>query len=91
MWLLCACLQADETNTRVVRCASTSQRTQRSGVSELEYALRPDRRMCEDVFFRTRMTPDQHSVNSGEDCRRELSKRNVTCFSTCGTLCTHRV
>jgi len=67
-----------------VRCASTSQRTQRSGVSELEYILRPDRRMCEDFFFRTRMTPDQHAVNSGEACRREIDKRNVTCHSTCG-------
>lgn len=82
--LLCACLQADEANSRAIRCASTSQRTQRSGVSELEYILRPDRRMCEDVFFRTRMTPDQHAVNSAEDCRREIDKRNVTCHLTCG-------
>ena len=74
----------DDANSRAIRCASTSQRTQRSGVSELEYILRPDRRMCEDVFFRTRMTPDQHAVNSAEDCRREIDKRNVTCHETCG-------
>ena len=67
----------------VHRCSPDAKRTQRSGVHELAYWLRPDRRFCENRFFRNRFLPDFE--DDAETCRAEIARRNSTCYLECDT------
>ena len=64
-------------------CSPNASRTQRSGVTDVEYMIRPDRRYCEFKFARDRLTPE-----AGFDielCRANLSSRVFNCHLRCDT------
>jgi hypothetical protein len=64
-----------------VYCSPNASRTQRSGVVEIEYMNRPDRRYCESRFARHRLTPE--AGDDIEQCRANLTKRVTNCHLTC--------
>tara|TARA_B110000858_G_C17807941_1_gene479057 strand:- start:5082 stop:5777 length:696 start_codon:yes stop_codon:yes gene_type:complete len=69
------------TGGRVSYCSPNATRTQRSGVTDIEYMSRPDREYCEFKFARQRLTPE-----SGDDiemCRANLTSRVKRCSLSC--------
>lgn len=76
---------ADDSGTTALECDGRAQRTQRAGVWEMRWWLRDDRHYCESKFFRSRVVPDEPAFLSGEACRSEIAKRNVTCYTECDT------
>lgn len=73
----------------MLTCSSNSLRTQRAGVYEMAYMVRPDRAFCEFPFFRSRMTAEAHT---SDECRKALVDRNQSCHvgcDTCTTTCTN--
>jgi hypothetical protein len=77
---------------QVLYCSPNASRTQRSGVTDVDYIKRPDREYCEFRFARQRLTPE-----AGEDielCRANLTARAQKCLLTCdacGAECTSSV
>ena len=75
----------------VAYCSPNATRTQRSGVTDVEYMIRPDREYCEFKFVRERLT-----VEAGDDielCRANLTKRIERCHincDACGAYCTSK-
>lgn len=76
---------------QVAYCSPNATRTQRSGVTDVEYMIRPDRRFCEFKFARQRLTPEV-----GDDvelCRANLTARIERCHlncDACGAYCTSK-
>jgi hypothetical protein len=76
----------------VAYCSPNATRTQRSGVTDVEYMIRPDREYCEFRFARQRLVPE-----AGDDvelCRANLTKRIERCHincDACGAHCTSKV
>lgn len=73
----------------VVACSSNSTRTQRAGVWEMGYWMRPDRSYCSYQFFRARWVP---SHDTEDTCLIELARRNASCWrqcDTCSKVCTN--
>ena len=73
----------------MLTCSASSTRTQRAGVYELNYAVRPDRAFCDFPFFRSRLTAE---ARTSLECRQMLSDRNVSCHTgcdTCTSVCTN--
>jgi hypothetical protein len=72
-------------------CSPNSTRTQRSGVTDVEYMIRPDREYCEFKFARQRLAGE-----SGDDielCRANLTARIAKCHlncDACGAHCTSK-
>ena len=64
----------------ILPCSSNSTRTQRAGVYELAYWLRPDRDLCGSQFFRSRITPE---FTTEQGCRAEILRRNTSCYLEC--------
>ena len=65
----------------VAYCSPNSTRTQRSGVTDVEYMIRPDREFCEFKFARQRLASE-----SGDDielCRANLTARIAKCHLNC--------
>ena len=83
------CFDADD---KVLYCSPNASRTQRSGVTDVDYMKRPDREYCEFKFARSRLTPEV-----GEDaemCRANLTARVQKCLlncDACGAECTSSV
>jgi len=74
---------------RMLTCSANSTRTQRAGVYEMAYAVRPDRAFCSFSFFRSRMTAES---TTSAACRAALLDRNQSCYTgcdTCTTTCTN--
>ena len=77
---------------QVLYCSPNASRTQRSGVTDVDYMKRPDREYCEFRFARARLTPEV-----GEDtemCRANLTARVHKCLlncDACGAECTSSV
>lgn len=62
-------------------CSPNATRTQRSGVTDVEYMIRPDREYCEFKFARQRLAGE-----SGDDiemCRANLTARIAKCHLNC--------
>ena len=62
-------------------CSPNATRTQRSGVTDVEYMIRADRHYCESQFARQRLTPE-----AGADielCRANLTARVAKCHLNC--------
>lgn len=73
----------------MLTCSANSLRTQRAGVYEMAYMVRPDRAFCEFPFFRSRLTAE---ATTSEQCRAALIDRNASCHTgcdTCTTTCTN--
>jgi len=69
-----------------VYCSPNATRTQRSGVSDIEYMARSDRQYCESQFARERLTPESSTdVDAIELCRSNLTKRLLLCAESCDT------
>ena len=72
-------------------CSPNATRTQRSGVTDVEYMIRPDREYCEFKFARQRLAGE-----SGDDiemCRANLTARIAKCHlncDACGAHCTSK-
>lgn len=64
-------------------CSPNATRTQRSGVTDVEYMNRPDREYCESMFARQRLTPE--AGNDIEECRANLTARVEQCHLSCDT------
>ena len=62
-------------------CSPNATRTHRSGVYDLEYMARDDRRYCEIQFARERLAPE--SGADIEACRTNLTARIARCDLTC--------
>lgn len=62
-------------------CSPNASRTQRSGVPDIKYMLRPDRRYCENKFARQRLSAE--SGDSIEMCRSNLTRRIEQCDISC--------
>ena len=70
----------------VAACSSNASRTQRSGVYDLAYMAREDRRFCEEEFARQRLTPETATeVAAIELCRANLTERLQHCAIECDT------
>lgn len=70
----------------VAACSANASRTQRSGVYDLAYMAREDRRYCEEDFARQRLTPETASeVAAIELCRANLTERLEHCAIECDT------
>jgi hypothetical protein len=72
-------------------CSSNATRTQRSGMYDLKYMVRDDRRYCEMQFARERLAPE--SGADIETCRTNLTARIERCELTCdscGAECTSK-
>ena len=77
-------------NDEVAYCSPNATRTQRSGVTDIEYMSRPDREYCEFKFARQRLTPEVDS--DIEMCRANLTSRVARCHiscDACGAECTN--
>ena len=73
-------------------CSPNATRTQRSGVTDVEYMIRPDREYCEFKFARQRLVSE--SGNDIELCRANLTARIERCHincDSCGAHCTSKV
>jgi hypothetical protein len=84
------CLQAE--TLRPLPCNATASRTSRSGIHDMEYMLRDDRKYCEFEFVRERLTPEAN--HSAQLCRDELRSRITTCTlecDTCKAQCTNKL
>ena len=68
-------------NEQVAYCSPNATRTQRSGVTDIEYMSRPDREYCEFKFARQRLTPEVD--NDIEMCRANLTRRVASCHTSC--------
>ena len=69
----------------MLTCSANSLRTQRAGVYEMAYMVRPDRAFCEFPFFRSRLTAE---ATTSEQCRAALIDRNASCPTGCDTCTT---
>ena len=75
----------------VAYCSPNATRTQRSGVTDVEYMIRPDREYCEFKFARQRLTAE--AGNDIELCRANLTARIERCHincDACGAHCTSK-
>ena len=85
------CMTEVDGAEQVAACSPNATRTQRSGVTDVEYMIRPDRRFCEFKFARQRLTPEV-----GDDvelCRANLTARIERCHlncDACGAYCTSK-
>jgi len=68
---------------KVAYCSPNASRTQRSGIVDVEYMIRPDRRYCEFKFARDRLTPE--AGFDIEQCRANLTSRIENCHLRCDT------
>ena len=66
-----------------VFCSPNATRTQRSGVYDLEYMMRPDRVYCELQFSRERLASETGA--DIEACRANLTERAYRCRLSCDT------
>ena len=72
---------------KVAYCSPNATRTQRSGVTDVEYMVRPDREYCEFKFVRQRL-----AAESGDDielCRANLTARIRSCHINCDACGAH--
>ena len=72
---------------KVAYCSPNASRTQRSGVTDVEYMVRPDREFCEFKFVRQRL-----AAESGDDielCRANLTARIRSCHINCDACGAH--
>jgi hypothetical protein len=65
----------------IAECSANATRTQRSGLFDLRYMVREDRRYCEMQFARERLAPE--SGADIETCRTNLTARIQRCELTC--------
>lgn len=71
----------------VAYCSPNATRTQRSGVTDVEYMIRPDREYCEFKFARQRLAAE--SGDSIDMCRANLTARIQNCHLNCDACNAH--
>lgn len=71
----------------VAYCSPNATRTQRSGVTDVEYMIRPDREYCEFKFARQRLAAE--SGDNIDMCRANLTARIEQCHLNCDACNAH--